>query len=161
MALVDYLVFNHNHIFDIPTETMATIRWARSPTMDRLLLNSSWCRGELLNLYSKCSSVVLLYHATLGRTRLDKDHSRCTDVACYSNQVEDGTYKPSHDENCRNMECKMITAPVQAICEVLLYDGIPIVRVMEGPYGPTIELDSFNKDREKQLEPEALDLSGS
>ncbi|KAI0846122.1 hypothetical protein F5Y00DRAFT_264839 [Daldinia vernicosa] len=123
---------------------MATIRWARSPTMDRLLLNYGWCRGELPNLYFKCSPVVLLYHATLERTRPDKDHSRCTDVACCDNQIEDGTYKPSHDENCRSMECGMITAPVQAICEVLLYGGIPIVRVVEGPYEPIIELDSFN-----------------
>ncbi|KAI0386348.1 hypothetical protein F5Y04DRAFT_243892 [Hypomontagnella monticulosa] len=144
MALVDYLAFNVDTIFDLSGVTMGRLEWARCQAMDRLLLNAGWCRGELPHLYADCSPVVLLYHSTLGRGRQDKDHSRCTDAACLANQVDGGTYVPSHADTCDHSQCEMIFSPVQDVCEVIKSGGIPIVRVLEGRNGLSVDLARFD-----------------
>jgi len=89
-----------------------------------------------------CLSTTTMLHELLDTTRLymtsrmrmfnnstQQDHSSCTKVECYANQVDEKTYETKHTQQCQG--CGHITVDAEKVAAILRQGQIPLVAIVE------------------------------
>ncbi|KAI5837087.1 hypothetical protein DFP73DRAFT_569377 [Morchella snyderi] len=104
--------------------------------LDRLLRDAGWCVAEIESLKTESAHVTSLYYcSTFNRHVLRKDHSRCTEQRCVSNQMEEATYVTKHvNSTC---SCKHHTVSDTqdgvSVSSILDNGGVPIIWISHPP----------------------------
>ncbi|KAH6713435.1 hypothetical protein BKA61DRAFT_691343 [Leptodontidium sp. MPI-SDFR-AT-0119] len=101
--------------------------------IDRLL-SAGWCRGEIQNLEHEslsCSSMYMYILGSVQRSRLQRNHEKCTKMKCNADQVDKTTYKTKHqiDECQCSFYPQSCTDTMEKICRVLDSGNLPLIKI--------------------------------
>jgi hypothetical protein len=114
---------------------------ARNPLQKRML-REGWCLSTTTMLHDLLDTTGLYIasrmHMFDSSTR--QDHSSCTTVHCYANQVDEKTYQTKHTQECQG--CAHIAVDVDKVTAILLRGQIPLVAITESTgRHPSIQLE--------------------
>lgn len=107
----------------------SVISW-HLPFLDAALLESGWCKGEVVVLRRECNTTCLHFLSQIDRRYTSKDHSRCNPHdGCRALQVNEKTYRTLHRYRKTDTECGCKpTGPLaQDIAQIIEAGGIPLV----------------------------------
>jgi len=115
--------------------------WGRNPLQARML-REGWCLSTATMLHELLDTTGL-YMASRMRmfsSSTRQDHSSCTKVQCYANQVDESTYETKHTQECQG--CEHIEVDVEKVTAIIRQGQVPAVVITESAGGhPKIQLE--------------------
>lgn len=133
MALASYLTTTwrliYRHFHGEPPKEPATIQVGKA-TSNRFLQEhmrrENWCPSDIARIVGNSSATLIWYYANLQPPRSKMDHSRCSDVVCFTTQT---SLKPQYElaHTTSGCTCHLVRARIEDLREVLLADDIPVL----------------------------------
>ena len=109
------------------------LRWT-FPVVDRAMLNSGWCIGELQSLSEDCGPSIRYYLSTIDRSSLNRSHRKCSgSKVCQALQMDYSTYKTQHTRHCSKSSCKEVGISVEKAAALITNGQTPLVVVRDTP----------------------------
>jgi hypothetical protein len=93
------------------------------------MIARGWCPSDIARAQNNFSSLQILHIARMMDKSLpQRDHSKCSDMACNACQINMAEYELQHrQENC---DCTPLTVDSQAVTQILQDAQIPLLRLV-------------------------------
>ena len=113
--------------------------------VDRAMLNSRWCVGEVEFLSDDCNPSIRYYLSTIDRHGLRKNHQKCDRLkGCHALQVDYNSYRTHHTRDCTDAACKEVSIQIHKVADSIEEGQTPLV-VMNSPLDAVATSPSLTK----------------
>jgi hypothetical protein len=108
--------------------------WGPSLLAEHKMLNAGWCPSEISIFNDQGLNITSMYYfGFLDRHYLGRDHSACTSLRCFTEQLNWDTYRTKHEHGCdcsEDWEAKQSEHDwVEHICRIVRDRKIPLVQL--------------------------------
>ena len=100
-------------------------QWGLTPIAISRMKENGWCPRDIAVTAQFLTDTSMYCASYIQRNSggKDQDHSKCNEVACEVNQVDEATYKTKHrEENCG---CEMWSVPIEQLQQIIRDNKVP------------------------------------
>ncbi|KAI9740183.1 MAG: hypothetical protein M1834_004761 [Cirrosporium novae-zelandiae] len=106
------------------------LQWRAPPIVRQWLIKAKWCIGEIERIEKEADVTSRVFLASMGRSGLGKDHSKCTglsDYGCRADDIDESSYQTKHTDDC--LGCEQLLVPDSA-ADIVLQSGILLIKMV-------------------------------